>query len=342
MEPTPKYKGKPTVYLDHNILDMFTKHGIGSFGRVLINDYQVVYSDETLKEIKRSTGYENKFLEVLKNLNAHYLKLVVEPPQYTSTDTATISKYDPYVVYAEYCQSNENEEGLEHAMQQWLFKISGGRTGETIADIHDEQKAAYSTLMDSILDDIDELPIETQEQASSWVEMMKSQLSTTLQETEGMIKKYVTDDKNWNAIKDFRDHLGIGPNELNNIEPPNVLEKIWNIYKELPPYDSNASDIDDFFLLKKNPIYPELSYYNHQKVTGIYNMLNTLGYHPDSKVHKERRFVAAMSDNSHASIASFCHILISNDMAFIKKVSAAYEYLKVPTLAQHVVIKYNA
>ena len=69
-------------------------------------------------------------------------------------------------------------------------------------------------------------------------------------------------------------------------------------------------------------------------------MLNTLGYYPDSKVHKERRFIAAMSDNSHASIASFCNILLSNDESFIKKVSAAYEYLEISTLAQHVIINH--
>jgi len=69
-------------------------------------------------------------------------------------------------------------------------------------------------------------------------------------------------------------------------------------------------------------------------------MLNTLGYYPDSKVHKERRFIAAASDNSHASIASFCNFLLSNDENFIKKVNAAYEYLEIPTLAKHVVFNY--
>jgi hypothetical protein len=135
--------------------------------------------------------------------------------------------------------------------------------------------------------------------------------------------------------------MGIGPKELNNIEPPNVLMKIWDIFKTLPPYDKCASDIEDFFGLKENLIFPGQPYYNHQKITGIYNMLNTLGYYPDSKVHKERRFVAAVSDTGHASIASFCQLLISNDESFIKKTRAAYEYLGVPTKALHVIINYE-
>ncbi|MBQ0794209.1 MAG: hypothetical protein KBT81_16785, partial [Oleispira antarctica] len=122
--------------------------------------------------------------------------------------------------------------------------------------------------------------------------------------------------------------------------PPNVLVKIWNELKKTPPYFDNVIDIDDFFQLKKNPIYPEQPYYKHQKVTAIYNMLNTLGYYPDSNVHKERRFTAAMSDNGHASIASFSNILLSNDESFIKKVRVAYEYLEISTIAQHVVINY--
>ena len=66
MEAIPPYEGKPIVYLDQNILDVFTKYGIGEIGRRLQVDYQVVYSDETLKEIKRSNGFEDTFLNVLK------------------------------------------------------------------------------------------------------------------------------------------------------------------------------------------------------------------------------------------------------------------------------------
>lgn len=65
-------------------------------------------------------------------------------------------------------------------------------------------------------------------------------------------------------------------------------------------------------------------------------MLNTLGYFPDSGVHKENRFVAASSDSGHASMASFCNVLLSRDVNFIKKVKAIYEFLDVPT-AVHLV-----
>lgn len=337
MESIPPYEGKPTVYLDQNILDFFTKYGLGAFGQVLINDYQVVYSDETLKEIRRSKGFEETFLNVLKDLKARHLKLIVEQPNFTITDKASISERDPYVAYKEYCDNSDDGVDIEHAMQQWLFKFSGGRKGDSIADIHNEQISAFSDLMDSIMNDADELPAEIQCQLTKYTQEMASQYRASLEKTESMMLENIEDDKNWDGIKDFRSKIGIGPKQLNNIEPPNVLVKIWDEFKTLPTYQETL-DIEDFFRLKENPINPEQPYYKHQKVTGIYNMLNTFGYHPDSKVHKEKRFIAAVSDNSHASIASFCQILLSNDANFIKKVNAAYEYLKIPTLAQHVVL----
>ena len=340
MESIPPYEGKPTVYLDQNVLDFFTKQGLGEFGQILIKDYQVVYSDETLKEIRRSKGFEESFLNVLKDLKANYLKLIVEPPNFTITDNASISERDPFVVYKEYCENSDDGADIEKAVQQWLFKFSGGRKGDSINDIHNEQISAFSELMESVMDNSDEFPVETQRQLQSYTQEMISQYKATLERTENMMIENIEDDKSWDGIKDFRSQVGIGPKQLNNIEPPNVLVKIWDKLKSLPTYSQANMDIDDLFQLKKNPIYPEQPYFKHQKVTGIYNMLNTLGYYPDSKVHKERRFIAAASDNSHASIASFCNFLLSNDEHFIKKVNAAYEYLEIPTLAKYVVFNY--
>ncbi|TOB58863.1 hypothetical protein CGK02_22670 [Vibrio parahaemolyticus] len=65
-----------------------------------------------------------------------------------------------------------------------------------------------------------------------------------------------------------------------------------------------------------------------------------MGYFPDSKVHKERRFIAAISDQSHASYATFADMLLSRDKSFIKKVEAAYEFLGVDTNTFYIEEKY--
>ncbi|WP_241663519.1 MULTISPECIES: hypothetical protein [Pseudomonas] len=71
--------------------------------------------------------------------------------------------------------------------------------------------------------------------------------------------------------------------------------------------------------------------YTHEKVTAIYNLLNIIGYKSDSKLNREHRHVAAISDAAHAAIASEAHCLLSADEVFVDKVLAIYEYLEVAT-----------
>ena len=341
-DETPQYQGKPTAYLDQNILDLFVSHGLGGFSEELMSKFQVVYSDETLNEIKRSGDYSRKFLSVLKDLKAHHLKLVLEQPGFISTDKATLTNRDPYEAYQEYCENAPEYNDVQYAMEQWLFKFSGGRVGDGISEIHNEQKKAFSDLMNQLKSQVSEISEEIpdlENMFGDYENLMKLQLEGALDETERLMKENILDDKNWSGIKDFRNAAGVGPKQLNNITPPDILKKIWDKFRTLPPYNTMDIGIEEFFGLNENPIYPDQPYFKHQKVTGIYNMLNTLGYYPDSKVHKERRFVASLSDTSHASIASFCNVLFSRDEAFVKKVEAAYEYLGIPTLVKYVVVK---
>lgn len=340
MDSVPRYSGKPTIYLDQNILDLFVKHGIGDFGHQIVENFQVVYSDETLKEIRRSVGYESDFLNVLKDLDAYHLKVVIEQPSFAITDNATVTSRDVFEAFKEYCSNDDEYGNIERAMNQWFFKFSGGRAEESLSDIHAEQIEAFSELMTGIFDDTEELPIAMREEIEKYSELMTEQFKSTLRDLEDTMAKDIPDTRNWNGIKAYRESLNIGPKELNNIHPPKVIEKIWKLFKGKVTESNHINDIEDLFQLRDNPIYPDQPYHLHQKITGMYNMLNTLGYFPDSKVHKEKRFVAAMSDNSHASMASFCRVVLSRDENFVKKVRAIYEYLNVPTEVNLVTVNY--
>lgn len=92
----PVYQGKSLAYLDQNILDVFVKFGMIDFAHMLKEKFQVVYSDETLNEIKRSGEYANKFLDVLNDLNALHLKQMMTD-SFEPTDKATVSKKDSYL-----------------------------------------------------------------------------------------------------------------------------------------------------------------------------------------------------------------------------------------------------
>jgi hypothetical protein len=335
----PQYHGKPTVYLDQNILDLFVKDIALDFASTLRNDYQVVYSDETLKEVKRSGAHAPRFLKILNKFEALQLKICFDQPGFIETDRATLTPRDAFEAYDEYCQNMACYSDIQNAMEQWLFKFCGGRVGDNISLIHAEQKEVFSSLMDLMCENAAELSDDVPEIEDILNEcrvQMETKLCVTLDETERLMKQNIVDDKNWSGIKDFRNAVKLGPKELNNITPPNVLQKIWNEYRAIAPYSTMSNNIEDFFGLSKNAIYPDRPFFKHQKVVAIYNMLNTLGYYQDSKVHKERRFTASLSDTSHASLASFCNILISRDEYFVNKARAAYEFLEISTLVQFV------
>jgi len=223
-------------------------------------------------------------------------------------------------------------------MLQWLLKFSGGRQGDSIADITAEQLSAFEEFDASMMENIQELPIEIQDKLAEQDEATHEQFTNALEEFKKQLLQNIEDDKKWNGIREFRKATKVSPLQLNNIEPPNVLLKIWDTFVQLNPQVEATLDIDDFFQLKTNPIYPDKPYYNYQKVTLIYNKLNTLGYYPDSKIHQERRLIASISDTGHASMATFCNTLFSNDKNFIKKTRAAYEYLGITTQVIHVTI----
>ncbi len=336
---------KPIAYLDQNILDLFVEGEHQDFLEKLRSNFVVAYSDETLKEIKRSGDYSSKFLSVLQQLDAYHLKLVLEQPEFKETDQATLAKRDPNEAFEEYCQSDAEYDEIQKSMEKWLFKHSGGNKGVGISEIHEEQKRAFAGLMGEMKEQLEELSdevpdIDIERMFDEYQKEMTLNLTNALDKTERLMKENIKDDLNWTGIKEFREANGIGPKELNNIKPPSVVKQIWEMYRVLPPYKEMDIDINKFLgFAENNPIFPDSPYFKHQKAFGIYNLLNSLGYWPDSKVHKERRFVAAMSDNNHASMASFCHVLFSRDEAFVKKVQAAYEYLEIPTAVQFVVVK---
>ncbi|MFW9087513.1 hypothetical protein ACOI7N_23575, partial [Pseudomonas sp. P2758] len=69
----PTYTGKATIYFDQNVLSMVVKNPTSEFFTSLSKNYQVIYSDDTLREIKRS-GRPEKFLNALDHLSAMHFK----------------------------------------------------------------------------------------------------------------------------------------------------------------------------------------------------------------------------------------------------------------------------
>lgn len=193
-----QYQGKPTSYLDQNILDLFVSIGLGDFADGLKSKFRVVYSDETLKEIKRSGDYAEKFLNVLKKLDAYHLKIILEQPGFVITDKATLTSRDPFEAYEEYLKNEPEYNDVQLAMEQSLYKFSGGRVGDGISEIHDEQKEAFTALINQLSIHASELSQEIpgiEGVIKEYGEAMKTQLDVTLDEIERLMKENISDDR---------------------------------------------------------------------------------------------------------------------------------------------------
>jgi hypothetical protein len=325
---------KPLAYLDQNILDIFVKDSSSGLMQELSSKFHVVYSDETLKEIKRSGEHALRFIEILKHLKAYHIKINVEEGSFLIKGDATISSTNPEYVYKEYLSREQTEEDdVIAAVNKWLHKFFGGQPNLNFTSLYEEQRAAFSGLVEKI----EFLGAEIEEDIPGITEILRTQkkellagFEHSISEIESRMKEGIGDGIDWSGVKDFRGSIQLGPVELNNIEPPNIVKKVWRLVQKKEKHFECVS-VEEFLSFNQAAAQPVRALYTHEKIHAIYNMLNMIGYFPDTKQHNERRFVSAQSDAVHASMAGFCHAVISRDERFVKKLGAALEYLNLNT-----------
>ncbi len=321
----PMYKGKALVYLDHNVLNKFVKNKMQSLFNQLKEKFQVVYSRENLKEILRSgDDYSKKFLDVLIELDAWYLELVMEPPSMEMNGKVTIGKWDIYEIFNIYKNSIAKDKEAMELIDEQIYVILSGKNSGIVEGTNDNNGNIITNKMNAIT---------TIENTFDIFDKNYPHLINTSKKLRDMITELM-DDKNKEELKkyigDTSIYSEVSSKELSYIKPPNVLHKIWKIYNNKGI--GVGMGIDDFFGIKFNVFDSVGRYYSFQKVSDIYNKLNTIGYYRDGGMHKRMRcFTSAFSDMGHASMASFTSRLFSCDKNFIKKTEAAYEYLGIET-----------
>lgn len=325
---------KPLVYLDQNILDLFVKGHFEDLSKILLTQYQVVYSNETLKEIQRSGDYANKFINILKTLNAFHIGIAFHAYSFKPNGDATISCDDPETIYYSFISNRNPEE--DHVISESTkmgLKFYGGIPNIDFNSMLESQQNAFNELVKKNIEELSlyesELPGITEIFTQNY-----KKLSEDAEESISLIRNRMTvdigDGLNWSGVKDVREFTGVGPLELNNIDPPNIVKKIWFRLqeKEIFPADLN---IEDFLSFNSSYSQPERPLFAYEKVLSLYNLLNIFGYYPDAKQHLDRRFISAQSDGMHGSISCFCHAIISRDERFVKKLTAVFEYLDINT-----------
>lgn len=326
----PTYAGKATVYIDQNVLDMAVKGHDPSFFTSISECFQIIYSDDTLREIKRSEQ-PDKFLAALDTLKAMHFRYQLTP-SFEPTGQMTLHEIPSTQAYGNYLQVEPVYDIIQAAAHQTTLKLYGGRSESTFTDIASEQVDAFDGLISSLsaplaeLDDMHPLraPVE------QYLKTLQSQYEQVSAVAAAEMAKHINDSTGQSGVNSYRSTVGVGPKQLNNIKPPQVIEKIWKAHQQLDGYRDLGYSIEDFLGISANPIYNR-EMHVHEKVTAIYNLLNVIGYKVDSGLHKESRHIAAISDAAHAAIGSRAHILLSADEVFVDKVRAIYEYLGVTT-----------
>ncbi|MCR8719574.1 hypothetical protein ALQ32_04032 [Pseudomonas syringae pv. tagetis] len=330
--PTPPaYAGKTTVYIDQNVLDMAVKGDHSAFFTSLIEHFQILYSDDTLREIKRS-GQPDKFLTALDTLKAMHIRYQFNE-RFELTGQVILHEIPSAQSYSRYLQIEPAYDMMFAAAHQTTLKLYGGRSDATFSDIVSEQIKAFDGLIKSLSAPLVELD-QTHPDLRAPIEQHLQTLQAQYEQISAMagaeMTKHISDDAGQSGVKNYRATVGMGPVELNNIKPPRVIEKIWAIYQQLDGYRDQGYSIENFLGVAKNPIY-DREMHVHEKVTAIYNLLNVIGYKADSKLDRENRHVAAISDAAHAAIGTHAEILLSADRVFADKVRAIYEFLGVTT-----------
>ncbi|MCG3646316.1 hypothetical protein ABGT18_07820 [Pseudomonas putida] len=327
----PMYNGRPTVYFDQNVIDLAVKQRDPAFFTQFSKDFQIVYSDHTLREIKRS-GQPDKFLEVLSRFNAMILKHDVDSA-FQPTGQMFLASTPPVAAFEQYVATAPFFDQMLASAHQTTLKMFGGRKDNSFEDIAAEQTEAFKGLMKMVADGAAALADTHPElvaAADQYIEITQRAYEKATQLSAQEMTKHIDESGAKSGIQGYREAVGAGPVQLNNIEAPNVIKKIWARYQNLDGYKDRGFTIENFLGISASPIHGR-ELYRFEKVTSIYNVLNVIGYNPDSRLDKENRHIASISDAAHASTAIFTNVLLSGDAAFVSKVRAIYEYLDIRT-----------
>ncbi|WP_426359348.1 hypothetical protein ACPUVO_03640 [Pseudocolwellia sp. HL-MZ19] len=110
------------VYIDHNIINLHLKN---EFILLRKSNLDWVYSNEHFDEIRRSI-YPEKYLTVLKELNATYIELILDRNYRLTGEVSFKSDHCPFELYKIYEDRNKEVDFNDKLFDPFLAWINGG------------------------------------------------------------------------------------------------------------------------------------------------------------------------------------------------------------------------
>lgn len=287
-----------------------------------------MFSDENLAEIRRSKGFEQRFLEVLERIEARHLVPILDS-RFKQTGNAEVRSVNPYATYDAYVENVNALPEFGFGLTGMLQKLYGGRQEQSFAHIFSAGAKELSHLLSRLRQDLantSEINDDLREQLDRVVDALPELME---EEYAGLASQL--DAQPRPATNQFEEEFGLGPKVLKNVQRPDVVRKVWALVQER--LAGVEVDMEVFFGIKPFPFEADADREKTtlEKANAIYHQLNFLKYYRDSNMRRARRFAASISDMTHAGLATFCHLLICRDEDLVMKAAAAYEYLGLST-----------
>lgn len=286
------------VYFDHNILNQILRGDPKSISALVRQqNLQPVYSFANLREISKSQGFQNNFLELLKNMSAAYLFF----DQYWNIH---LEIRNPREVFS---SQNFSEHSMEQPFNDFVRQFYGGSVDENYAAII---KPFLLDLKDAVSD-----MGENSSEVVAALNFFEDQFPVLLKDISlKMCESRICE----------LDSMTGGQREVNNISSPDVVRKIYHYIMNKEQFEK--VDCDVLFGLNLSHVKTQ-----GDKVSQIYMMLNNYGYYRDTEIKTKGGISRMSGDILHAGIASYCGHFYSADKRLAKKAEAAYEYLGIKT-----------
>ena len=317
------------VYLDHNILNRMVRGSEDSIRSLYEADGLCpVYSNANLDEIADSSVRRDEFLDLLIRLEAWYLSTPMDG-SFNTLDQFVVTKINPREKINELAEARAgHEENVEHL--DFLSIMYGGGEGRMPSDVLLEGlEYAANTLRDLLNDPEFNGPnfVEQRNQAIATLE----NLPTLQEEIRSGFRELDERARSGPLTQQMAEELGIGPTQLNNVKPPNVIQKVWEMVR--PSYAPTISTMDEFLTtaLSFNANSPNTQPEIVTRVNGLYNLLNILGFWRDEDLNRPRRMKASFDDMTHVGYAISCNALYCGDKRMNIKAQAIYEHCGITT-----------
>lgn len=327
---TEQLKQIPLLYLDQNILSEIAEgrfHGL--FNKIRTGDMQLIYSYVHITETARCSNqeFQSKVVQAVTDMNGAYIH-----EGQLHFDKSPQLRLDEHfanpVVYS----------NLVSSMEKFAHKFFGGQQGINFQSLIEAKQKAFAGLMQHLAENIQllsESKAEEIQNALPGLKLLPDLMQYQFQEAASKLSATlaaIPSPETFDGANEFRTAIEVAPISLNNIHPPNVMQKIWDQASASGKIPSQISSASDFLakgvwahIKDGEPTWAD-------KIGSLYNLLNLIGYCPDNKLHKDDKFHSSMGDQTHATFAAFAQILITGDGRMAKKIYAVYEHLGIGTL----------